>query len=191
MARRTIDDREIELFVGRVEICKEVKHRVDHFDVALFRLVDLVDADDRAKADFQRFRHHEFCLRHRAFCGVDQHDGAVDHVQDAFDFAAEVGVSGRVDDVDADVVPDDRSGLRQDGDAALTLQIVGIHHSFGRGFVLAERARLFEQAVDQRGLAVVDVGDDGDVAQLHDGFFAGGGLNCAPQYPCFVNKAST
>jgi len=38
---------------------------------------------------------------------------------------------------------------------------------------------------------VVDVGDDGDVAQLHDGFFAGGGLNCAPQYRGFVNKAST
>jgi hypothetical protein len=33
---------------------------------------------------------------------------------------------------------------------------------------LAERVRLLQQLVDQRGLAVVDVGDDGDVAQLLD-----------------------
>ena len=32
----------------------------------------------------------------------------------------------------------------------------------------AEGAGLLQQLVDQRGLAVVDVGDDGDVAQVHD-----------------------
>jgi hypothetical protein len=28
---------------------------------------------------------------------------------------------------------------------------------------------LLQQTVDQRGFAVVDVGDDGDVAKVHDG----------------------
>ena len=42
-----------------------------------------------------------------------------------------------------------------------------IHDAFGDALVLAERAGLLEQAVDERGLAVVDVGDDGDVAQFH------------------------
>ena len=34
--------------------------------------------------------------------------------------------------------------------------------------VFAEGAGLLQQAVDQRGLAVVDVRDDGDVAKIHD-----------------------
>ena len=42
-----------------------------------------------------------------------------------------------------------------------------IHHALGDALVLAEGARLLEQAVDERGLAMVDVGDDGDVAQFH------------------------
>src|SRR5690606_5852102 len=33
--------------------------------------------------------------------------------------------------------------------------------------VFAERARLFEQFVDERGLAMVDMRDDRDVAELH------------------------
>jgi len=39
-------------------------------------------------------------LRERAFAGVDEKDDAVDHAEGAFDFAAEVGVAGRVDDID-------------------------------------------------------------------------------------------
>ena len=39
-------------------------------------------------------------------------------------------------------------------------------HALGNVLVGAEGARLPEHRVDQRGLAVVDVGDDGDVAQV-------------------------
>ena len=39
--------------------------------------------------------------------------------------------------------------------------------ALGHALVLAERAGLLQQPVDQRGLAVVDMGDDGDVAKLH------------------------
>ena len=44
--------------------------------------------------------------------------------------------------------------------------------ALGDPLVLAERAGLLQQAVDQRGLAVVDVGDNGDIAKVHGG---GGG----------------
>ena len=113
------------------------------------------------------FDDHEFGLRQRAFGGVDQHQRAVHHVEDALDLAAEIGVAGRIDDVDAGVLPLHRGGLGQDGDAALALQIVGIHRALGHALVVAEGAGLLQQAVDQRGLAVVDVGDDGDVAKFH------------------------
>jgi hypothetical protein len=88
-------------------------------------------------------------------------------VEDALDLAAEIGVAGRVDDVDARVLPVDRGRLGEDGDAALLLEIVGIHRAFGHALVLAERAGLLEQFVDQRGLAMVDVRDDRDVAEFH------------------------
>ena len=57
--------------------------------------------------------------------------------------------------------------LGEDGDAALALEVVGIHRALGHLLVVAEGAGLLQQPVDQGGLAVVDVGDDGDVAELH------------------------
>jgi len=74
----------------------------------------------------------------------------------------------RIHDVDAIIPPADRGVLGQDGDAAFTLQVVGVHDAFGRGGAFPQRARLFEELVHQGGLAVVHVGDDGDVAQLVD-----------------------
>ena len=61
----------------------------------------------------------------------------------------------------------DRGRLGENGDAALALEVAGIHDPLGDPLVLAEGARLLEQPVDERRLAVVDVGDDGDVAKLH------------------------
>src|SRR5262249_33180635 len=91
-------------------------------------------------------------------------------VEDAFDLAAEIGVAGRVGDVDARVLPLHGSGLGQNGDAALALQVIGVHGALGDLLVFTEGAGLLQQAVDQSGLAVVDVGDDGDVAELHGAF---------------------
>ncbi len=139
-------------------------------------LVDLVDADDRLQADLQSLADDELGLRHRSLGRVDEHDRAVDHRQDALDLAAEIGVARRVDDVDARGPPDDRGRLGENGDAALALEVVRIHHPLGDALVVAEGARLLQEPVDERGLAVVDVGDDGDVAELHQGRFSKGGL---------------
>ena len=49
---------------------------------------------------------------------------------------------------------------------ALALDVVAVHHPLGDVLVLGERACLDQQLVDERGLAVVDVGDDGDVAKV-------------------------
>ena len=71
---------------------------------------------------------------------------------------------GSIYDVDLYVVVEDGGVLGQDSDATLALQLVGIHHPLGHYFVGAEGARLAEHGVNQRGLAVVNVSDDGDVA---------------------------
>jgi hypothetical protein len=111
-------------------------------------------------------------LRHGTFGCVDQQQHAIHHVHDTLDFAAEIGVAGRIHDVDLDqltrlgVRDDDGSVLGQDGDAALALQIIGIHDALGYLLVLAEDVRLAQHVIDQGGLAVVHVGDDGDVPKV-------------------------
>ena len=55
--------------------------------------------------------------------------------------------------------------LGQDGDAALALQRVGVEHGVLH-LAVAEVAALAQQGIDQRRLAVVDVGDDGDVSDV-------------------------
>ena len=132
--------------------------------------VDLVDDDDRLQALGQRLARDEARLRHRPLDGIDQQQHAVDHRQHALDLAAEVRMAGRVDDVDVRALVVDRTVLREDRDAALALEVVRVHDALGHVLVLAERSGLREQLVDQGGLAVIDVRDDRDVAQLafHD-----------------------
>jgi len=50
------------------------------------------------------------------------------------------------------------NAFRFDGDAALALEVHGVEDLLVH-FALGERAGHFEQAIGERGLAVVDVGD--------------------------------
>ncbi len=54
--------------------------------------------------------------------------------------------------------------LRQDGDAALALEVGVVHRPLGDALIGSENAALMHEGIDERGLAVVDVGDDGDIA---------------------------
>ena len=165
---RAVEDRKVELLVGRVERREQVEHLVEHFGRARVRAIDLVDHHDRLEPHAQRLRHHELGLRQRSLGGIDQHQRAVHHVEDALDLAAEIGVARRIDDVDARVLPQDRGRLGEDRDAALALQIVRIHRPLDLALVVAIGAGLLQQPVDQRGLAMVDVGDDRHVAEIHE-----------------------
>src|SRR6202012_416405 len=90
----------------------------------------------------------------------------VHHGQAALDLAAEVRVPGGVHDVDGQPAVAYRGVLGQDGDALFPLQVAGVHDPLGHVGVGPERAGLPQHRVDQRGLAVVDVRDDGDVTQV-------------------------
>ena len=71
-----------------------------------------------------------------------------------------------------DRIPDDDRGvLGEDRDPALAFQVVGIHHPFGDLLVFPEGVGLPQQAVDQRGFAVVDMRDDGDIPNVRPFFF--------------------
>ena len=159
-----VEHGKIELIFVGVEIDEEVVDLVQHFLRAGVGAVDLVDDHDRRQLGFERLAEHVTRLRQRAFAGVHQQHDAVHHLEGAFDFAAEIAVAGRIDDVDLHAVVEDRGVLGQDGDAALALEFVGVHDALDVSFVGAKDAALAEHGVDERGLAVVHVGDDGDVA---------------------------
>ena len=164
---RTVQNRKVELLVGCIERSEQVEHFIDHLNGARVGAVDLVDDDDGLEAHLERLRHHELGLRQRTLGGVDQHQRAVHHVENAFNLAAEIGVTRRIDDVDASAVPDHRRSLGKNGDAALPLEIIGIHGTLDHALVLAIRPGLLQQAVDQGSFAMVDVRDNGDVAKIH------------------------
>ena len=156
----------IQLLRGGVQIQQQLQHLVDDLVDALVGAVDLVDHHDDPVAQLQRTAQHKAGLGHGPLSGVHQQDNAVDHFQDALHLTAEVGMARRVHDVDLGVAVLDGGVLGQNGDATLTLQIVGVHDTLHRLLILPVHATLLEHLVHQRGLAVVHVGDDGYVSQF-------------------------
>src|SRR2546425_9755210 len=75
-------------------------------------------------------------------------------------------MAGRVDDVDLDAVVANRRVLGEDRDALLSLEHVRIHDQLTYLLVGGEDVRLLQKGVDERGLAMIDVRDDGHVPQI-------------------------
>ena len=164
-----VDHRKLDLVLVGAEVDEQLVDRVQDLRRAGVRAVDLVEGDDDGQPAGHRLLEHVAGLRQRALRGVDQQQDAVDHQEAALDLAPEVGVAGRVDDVEPDAVDVDRRLLGEDRDALLALEVARVHHPVDDGLVRPERAGLAEHRVDERGLAVVDVGDDRDVAQVARG----------------------
>ncbi len=158
-----VHHREVEDGLVGVEVDEEVVDLVQDFLGTGVGTVDLVDDDHRGEAGLKRLRKHVPGLRQGAFGGVDQQHHAVDHLQRALDLAAEVGVARRVDDVDLVVVVVKGGVLGKNRDAALFFEVVRVHDTVGHDLVGAEGSALAQHRVDEGGLAMVDVGDDGDV----------------------------
>ena len=101
--------------------------------------------------------------------------GRIDHQQRAFaggqraaDFVGEVDVAGGVDEVQLVGLAvlgriRQRHRLGLDGDATLALDRIGVEH-LRLHLARLQAAAQLDDAIGQRGLAVVDVGNDGEVA---------------------------
>jgi hypothetical protein len=97
---------------------------------------------------------------------VNEQNHAVYHGQGAFHFATKVGVAWGVNDVDVGALPTDSAVLGQNGNAAFTFNGVVVHDGVNDFFVSGKGTRLSQQLVDHGGFTVVNVGDDGNVADL-------------------------
>ena len=160
------EHRGIELLVGGIQIHEKLENLVHDLVDALVGAVDLVEHHNNAVAELERAAQDEAGLGHGALRRVHQQDDAVDHLEDTLHFAAKVGVARGVDDVDLGVAVPDGGVLGHDGDAALALEIARVHDPVHDLLIIPVDAGLLEHFIDQRGLAVVDVGNDGDVSEL-------------------------
>ena len=105
-------------------------------------------------------------MRQRPFAGIDQQQHAIDDLQGALDFAAEVAVARRIDDIDLHAVIADARGLGENRDSPLALEIVGVHDPLGNFFVGSKNSALPQHRVHERGFSVIDMRDDRDVAKF-------------------------
>ena len=134
------------------------------------RQIDLVDDRDDLEVVLDREVRVGQRLRLDALRRVDQQQRAFARRERPRHLVAEVDVAGRIDQVEdvllavlRRVVQAHR--VRLDRDAALALEIHGVEHL---RFHLAglQRAGQLEEAVRQRRLAMIDVGDDGEITDV-------------------------
>ena len=166
VARGTVNEGRVELVFGRVEVEEKLQHLVADLERIGERAVDLVDHHDWLEALRQRLAQNEARLRLRSAKGINNQQHAIDHLHHAFDLGTEVGVTRSIDDVDRVTFPVDRGVLGLDGDALLTLEVHRVHGAFGDGLVFTVSAAGLKELVDEGGLAVINVGNDGEVADI-------------------------
>ncbi len=109
-------------------------------------------------------------LGFNALAGVNHQQGAFTCRQRAADFVSEVNVAGGVNEVQlvldtvfGGVVQGNAVGL--DGDPAFTLKVHGVQ-DLGFHFTLGKAAAHLDESIGQRRLAMVNVGDDGEIADM-------------------------
>ena len=164
---RGVHHRKIQLVLVRVEPGEQVEDLVQNLVRPLVLAVHLVDHDDGAKAQIERLAGDELGLGHGALGRVDEEQNAVDHGENALHLAAEIGMARRVDDVEPGAAIFHRRAFGENGDAPFALQIARVQGALRHLLVVADGAGLAQQAVHQRGLAVIHMGDDGEVPQIH------------------------
>ena len=164
-----VDDGKLDLAVRRAEVHEELVDVVHDDRGPRVGAVDLVDGHDHRQVLSHGLGEDVAGLGQRAFRGVHEQQDRVDHEQAALDLTPEVGMAGGVHDVEADALVGDAGLLGEDGDAALALEVHGVHDAVHDHLVDAEGAGLAEHGIHQGGLAVIDMRHDGDVAHVCPG----------------------
>ena len=161
---------EIQLFVGGVQVDEQVKDLVQHFLRAGVGAVHLIDENNGFQVERQRLLQHKTGLGQGTFRRIHKEQGAVCQIENPFHLTAEVAVTRGVDHVHFCIAVVDADIFGEDGDPAFPFQVVVIEEALVHFLIFAEKFGLFDDLVHERGLAVVNVCNDGDVTNLHKYF---------------------
>ena len=162
----SVEKGEFDLFLAGAQIDEEIVYFAQDLGGTGIRPVDLVDDDDNGQPQFQSLLENEPSLRQWSFRRVDEEDRPIHHGERTLDLSPEIGVSGGIQDIYLDAFPENGTIFRGDGDPALALKVHAVHEPFRLFLAFAEQPRLLEHCVHERGFAVVDVGDDGNIPDL-------------------------
>ena len=141
-----------------------------HFVGLRARQVDLVDDRDDLEVVLDGQVRVRERLRFDALRRVHEQQGALTGRQRPRDFVRKIHVAGRIDEIEDVVLAvvgpiGQADGVGLDRDAALALEVHAVEHL---RFHLAglQGAGELEKPVGQRGLAVIDVGDDREISDV-------------------------
>src|SRR5215203_3746623 len=81
--------------------CDFLEHRFECRPLA----VHLVDESQPRDAVLVRLPPNGFTLRFDPFAGAEHHDSTIEHSQASLDFSREINVTGRIDQIDDDILP--------------------------------------------------------------------------------------
>ena len=165
--RRELADELVDLLDGLLE----ARHHVLRGHLKFVdETVDLVDEQHRLDLLLEGLAHHGLGLRHGAFDRTGEDETAVNRTHGTGHVATEVDVAGGVDEVDQEIVAfvgvHHRSAGGVDGDATSGFLLVEVEHAGRTGKVGGHHAGTGDEVVRQRGLSVVDVSSDAEVADL-------------------------
>ncbi len=145
--------------------------------------VDLVDHGDNFQVRFESLVEVGQRLGLDALGRVHYQHGPFTSLERAADLVAEVNVPGRVDQVDlvlvrvfGGVIHAHRRGL--DGDALFAFEVHRVEHLRGH-IPLGDGARQLQEAVGERGFAMIYMGDDTEVTDMV------GHISCGREYNRF------
>ena len=127
--------------------------------------VDFVDDGDNCQVLFEGEVDIGEGLGLDALGGVDDEDCGFDGLEGAGDFVGEIDMAGSVDKIEFKTLPVHLDGGEFDGDALFALKFHRIEE-LGLHFALCDGASQLHHAVGEGGFAVVDVGDDAEVADF-------------------------
>src|SRR5438552_9759061 len=103
--RACVNDREIELVIGRFKLNKKIENQIKYFVRSRVFAIDLIYYNDRLDLILESFAQNEARLGLRTVMGIDNQESSVDHLHDSLDFAAKVSVTWSINDVDPIIVP--------------------------------------------------------------------------------------
>ena len=134
--------------------------------------VDFVNHANSFEALIECLSKYPSCLRLWASDGISEKEHTIDHFHDSLHLGTEVGVARGVDDVNGVffailwIDPFNRQIFGLNCNPFFAFEIHRVHRALLHFLVFTVGAALLKQAVHESSLAVINVGDDGDITDV-------------------------
>ena len=132
--------------------------------------VNLIDEKQKGHVQAAKRLHQHARLRLHALDGGNHHHGGIEHTQRSLDLGNEIGVAGRIDEIDGSVAERKRYDGCLDGYPALPFQIevVGLGIAGIHAAKLGDGAGFKKQPLSEAGLAGIDMGHNAQIQGAHE-----------------------